>query len=130
DADQYELQYLRYYLEVVGKFQPHDAKDDVLLLACVFEKLADEVAQAYNVKASEIYRKMVTLSMTPVKLKKITFGKHFGKTFEQIAQEDRGYLKWLWNERKKARQASPLQKPKPLTQDEEDLEYTLRCYVS
>jgi len=129
DCNSHSLQYLRYYLEVQGTFNAHDAEDDVLLLACVFERLVDEVSQKYKIHETEgVYRKMIELSKTPVKLKKITFGKHKGKTFEEVAKNEMSYLQWLKRERKKTPTEQYLNRDKP-NQEEEDLDYTLRCYV-
>lgn len=132
DISNFSLQYLRYYLEVPGKFNAHDAKDDVLLLACVFEKLRDEVEEKYNVSGDFCIDKMVELSQVPVKMNIVPFGKHKGKTFEKVNAEHKVYLKWLKGERKKSCQEQFYKKPedrKPVTMEDEDLDYTLRCYI-
>jgi len=42
-------------------------------------------------------QKMVSLTTTPILIKKFRFGKHKGKSFEEVAKEDSGYLKWMLN---------------------------------
>ncbi|EOV2101874.1 TPA: exodeoxyribonuclease X [Klebsiella pneumoniae] len=40
-------------------------------------------------------REMREISASPSLLYRIRFGKHKGKTFEEVASEDKGYLRWL-----------------------------------
>jgi hypothetical protein len=38
---------------------------------------------------------MINVSINPLLLRRITYGKHNGKTYEQIAREDASYLTWI-----------------------------------
>lgn len=40
-------------------------------------------------------REMREISASPSLLYRIRFGKHKGKTFEEVSTEDKGYLRWL-----------------------------------
>ncbi|MFH0820589.1 MAG: hypothetical protein V1908_02335, partial [Candidatus Peregrinibacteria bacterium] len=52
--------------------------------------------------------------------KTFAFGKYRGKTFEEIAQNDMGYLNWLFNS----------ETSKPATEQNENLVYTLKFYLN
>ena len=39
--------------------------------------------------------KMVELTKTPILVKNFRFGKHKGKSLEEVAREDAGYLRWM-----------------------------------
>jgi DNA polymerase-3 subunit epsilon/exodeoxyribonuclease X len=38
---------------------------------------------------------MVELTNTPILVKTFRFGKHKGKTLQEVALEDAGYLRWM-----------------------------------
>ena len=63
---------------------------------------------------------MIELSNQPVLLRKFAFGKHAGKTFDEVRKEDRGYLCWLRD----------MEKMKPVHEQNEDLMYTLKFYLN
>ena len=46
-------------------------------------------------KAQWTIREMREISASPSLLYRMRFGKHKGKTFEEVATEDNGYLRWL-----------------------------------
>lgn len=107
DSESYQLQYLRYFLDLNVEAPAHDALGDIQVLEKLFDRLAGLVD--HNIE------KLLELTNTPVLLKTINFGKHKGKTFTEIAATDKGYLQWLLNEKSK----------NPTDQDE-DMIYTLR----
>jgi exodeoxyribonuclease X len=103
----YKLQYLRYALDIELEVPAHDALADVLVLEQLFE---------YLLKDSSI-EKMLEISKNPVLMKTFSFGKHNGKTLEEVASTDSGYLKWMLDQK--------LQNPV----GEEDWIYTLKHYL-
>lgn len=100
DFDSHRLQYLRYRLGLeVEAGGAHDAMGDVLVLEAVFEEIMGQMLVTQNVNGhDEAVALMQEWSVKPVLLHKFKFGKHFGKTFEQVAREDAGYLIWLARE--------------------------------
>jgi DNA polymerase III epsilon subunit-like protein len=113
----YKLQYLRYMLELEIEAVAHDALGDVLVLEKVFDYLLDEVQKKHGVDTDEAIKLMMEISSQPSLMKHINFGKHKGKTIEEVAKSDKGYLEWLYNEKKK----NPA--------DEADWLYTLEYYL-
>lgn len=92
DLESYSLQYLRYYLGLYknenGEHNiAHDALSDVYFLRDLFVYLRD------NSKLS--VENMITISREPAMIRNINFGKYAGKSLDDIAKEDRGYLEWL-----------------------------------
>lgn len=95
DIEQYKLQYLRYYFhcEFEQEINPHDAMDDTVVLKAVFEQLANLVQMKYGLDDLDaIHKKMQEISLRPVLLRRIGFGKHAGTAFKDIPRD---YLKWL-----------------------------------
>jgi len=128
DMVKHTLQYLRYYYDLeidLGDLAPHDALADIIVLEAVFKKLARSIQLKYSLTKEGTIKKMLEISMNPVMLKKITFGKYStakGATPEQqlisnIAKNDKSYLVWLLNEKRK----NP--------EGEEDFIYTLSHYL-
>jgi DNA polymerase III epsilon subunit-like protein len=130
---QYRLQYLRYYLDIDIEAEAHDALGDVLVLEKLFERLLDKIMkemedeaksseagspdasiEAFREKAIE---KMIEISSRPSIMNVFNFGKHSGKTVEEVAKIDRGYLDWMLTQKE--------QNP----DNEEDWIYTLRYYL-
>ncbi len=96
----YQLQYLRYLLELEVEADAHDAFGDVLVLEAVFERL---LAKMLKQKASEAeaLQEMVAISSRPMLFTTLRFGKHKGKRIEDVAKLDKGYLEWLLSEKRK-----------------------------
>lgn len=119
ESDSYKMQYLRYSLDLKVRGTAHDALGDVNVLIGLFDHLY-KVAEQYlgNSDSTAIIDKMITLSVLPISLKKLTFGKYFGKTFDEVKNIDKGYLRWL----KGAEEDK-------LKNRNEDLIYTLGQYV-
>jgi DNA polymerase III epsilon subunit-like protein len=93
--DRYNLQYLRYLLEIEIDAQAHDAMGDVLVLEKLFEYLKNRMISEYNLEENQVIKNMIEISSHPSLLRTFNFGKHLGKKIEDVAKVDRGYLEWL-----------------------------------
>ncbi len=104
DADekigQYRLQYLRYLLQIEIDATAHDAMGDVLVLEALFERLLDTMKEQEGSEEAALQR-MIAISSEPVLFTTFRFGKYRGKRIEEVAQNDKGYLTWLLNEKRK-----------------------------
>ncbi len=104
DEEAHRLQYFRYKMELYKEeekeasdlgivVKAHDAIGDVLVLKLLLSKLKQAVLEAYpNENPVE---KMLDLTNTPILVKSFRFGKHKGKTLQEVAHEDAGYLRWM-----------------------------------
>ncbi|MGB5965494.1 MAG: exonuclease domain-containing protein [Sulfurimonadaceae bacterium] len=105
DSEYHRLQYFRYSLELYKEeeieaaklgieLKAHDALGDVLFLKLLLTRLRETVQEKFpGVNPVE---KMVELTKEPVFITKpMRFGKHKGKTIQELALEDAGYLKWM-----------------------------------
>lgn len=120
DSEQYKLQYLRYSLNLNVEGLSHDAMGDVVVLESLFGHLKTVVKNKFSLNSDdEIFQKMLELTKMPVLLNTIMFGKYRGKTFEEISENDIGYLEWL--------HGSESQKSE--SDQNEDLVYTLSNYI-
>jgi DNA polymerase III epsilon subunit-like protein len=117
--DRYNLQYLRYLLDLDVEATAHDALGDVLVLEKLFERLYKKTQEEIKKGAGEdpIIEKMVEISSHPSLLRTFNFGKYNGKKIEEVAKVDRGYLEWLLAQKKNSNQT------------EEDWIYTLKHYL-
>jgi hypothetical protein len=71
----------------------HDAIGDVLVMKLLLSKLVTLAKQKYpNANPME---QLVSLSATPVMMKKFVFGKYVGLDIEDVASKDIGYIKWM-----------------------------------
>lgn len=113
----YNLQYLRYYLEIDIEATAHDAMGDVLVLKELFKRLFDKIKSQENCTDDEVIEKMIEISSQPSLIHQFTFGKYTGKRIEEVAQSDRGYLEWMLNQKLQSET------------DEEDWIYTLQYYL-
>jgi DNA polymerase III epsilon subunit-like protein len=106
--ERFNLQYLRYLLNLDVEAVAHDAMGDVLVLEKLFERLKNKIIdEAKSSEAgspdtsNEAFRenaaieKMIEISSHPSLLRSFSFGKHNGKKIEEVAKIDRGYLEWL-----------------------------------
>ena len=89
--DRYNLQYLRYLLEIEIDATAHDALGDVLVLEKLFERLKKKIMEEDSLSENEAIEKMIEISSHPSLFKSFKFGKHNGKKLEDIANIDRGY---------------------------------------
>lgn len=115
--EKYNLQYLRYLLEIEVEATAHDALGDVLVLEKLFERLQKKIMESENLDEAQAIEKMIEVSSHPSLLRVINFGKYNGKEIAQIAKVDRGYLEWLLNQKLESDQI------------DEDWIYTLRHYL-
>lgn len=113
---EYNLQYLRYYLDLDVPGNAHDAEGDVNVLYAVFQRLLAKVKETTGDEESAI-KKMIEISSTPSLYKKFNFGKHKDKAISEVAQSDRGYLEWLLKQKLES------------GDNDEDWIYTLHYYL-
>ncbi|MEI6660340.1 MAG: exonuclease domain-containing protein [bacterium] len=114
---QYKLQFLRYYLDIDIEADAHDALGDVLVLEKLFERLLDKVMKEYNLDKGSAIDKMIDISSKPSLMNSFAFGKHNGKTVEEVKNIDPGYLDWMLGQKE--------QNP----DNEEDWIYTLKHHL-
>ena len=93
--ERYNLQYLRYLLDIEIEATAHDALGDVLVLEKLFERLKNKLMQEEKLDEDSVLEKMIEISSHPSLLRSFSFGKHNGKTLEEVLKTDRGYLEWL-----------------------------------
>ena|SRR3989344_172590 len=93
--ERYNLQYLRYLLDLDVEATAHDALGDVLVLEKLFERLLKKLMSEENLTENQAIEKMIEISSHPSLLRSFNFGKHNGKKIEEVLATDRGYLEWL-----------------------------------
>lgn len=93
--ERYNLQYLRYLLDIEVEATAHDAMGDVLVLEKLFERLKKKIIEEEKLSESEAIDKMIEISSHPSLLHTFKFGKYNSKRIEEVMQTDRGYLEWL-----------------------------------
>ncbi len=93
--ERYNLQYLRYLLDLDVEATAHDAMGDVLVLEKLFERLKNKIIKENGLSEDETIEKMIEISSHPTLMKTFGFGKHNGKKIEEVLAIDRGYLEWL-----------------------------------
>lgn len=119
DWPSHKLQVIRYRLGIeIDAGNAHDALADVLVLERVFEAMVEEAKRQLKIsvhlcgsgdaedyadvgKMAErgaVIDAMLRWSREPSLLHAFTFGKHKGKTFQDVAVADPGYLRWLLGE--------------------------------
>lgn len=105
EEEAHRLQFFRYRLGLYKLEQAeadalgivvkaHDAIGDVLVLKLFLTELRKKLTERFgNVNPID---KMVELTQTPVLITKpLKFGKHKGKTLNEIVMSDKGYLSWM-----------------------------------
>lgn len=114
----YNLQYLRYLLEIEVEATAHDALGDVLVLEKFFEYLKNRMMKEENIRETDAIERMLEISSHPSLLHTFKFGKYNGKRIEDVVRVDRGYLEWLLEQK--------------LNGDgiDEDWIYTLKYYLN
>lgn len=115
----YNLQFLRYYLELDVEAQAHDALGDIKVLEALFDRLLKKMIEKMGGDNAEenAIAKMIEISSHPSILRNFSFGKHIGKNIEDVLKTDRGYLEWLYEQKKNS------------DQNEEDWLYTLTHFL-
>ncbi|MFA6158052.1 MAG: exonuclease domain-containing protein [Candidatus Paceibacterota bacterium] len=112
----YNLQYLRYYLDLDVAGSAHDAEGDVNVLYAVYQRLFAKV-RAQEASDEAAIAKMIDISGKPSLFRTFNFGKHMGKRLEDVAKTDRNYLEWLLGQKLAS------------GEDDEDWIYTLKFYL-
>ncbi|MEK7071478.1 MAG: exonuclease domain-containing protein [Patescibacteria group bacterium] len=125
--ERYNLQYLRYLLEIEIDATAHDALGDVLVLEKLFERLKNKIIEEAspvaglrpreNLSEADALERMMEISSHPSLLGTFRFGKYNGKKVEEVLQIDRGYLEWLLSQKLNGDGA------------DEDWIYTLKYYL-
>ncbi len=113
---EYNLQYLRYYLDLDVPGNAHDAEGDVNVLHAVFERLLAKVKETTGDEELAI-KKMIEISSVPSLYKKFNFGKYKDKALSEVVNNDRGYLEWLLKQKRES------------GEDDVDWMYTLEYYL-
>ena len=102
----YNLQYLRYFLDLEVDAKAHDALGDILVLEALFQRLYAKIKEQ-EFRAPE--QEMVNISNNPVLIPRMPFGKHAGMLFSEVPRD---YLEWLSG-----------------TELDEDMAYTVQKYL-
>ncbi|OGI60063.1 hypothetical protein A2641_02730 [Candidatus Nomurabacteria bacterium RIFCSPHIGHO2_01_FULL_37_25] len=98
----YNLQYLRYLLDLDVEAQAHDAFGDVLILEKLFERLKKKLIEQEKINEDKAIERMIEISSKPLLIRTLNFGKYKGKKVEEVLQIDRGWLEWLLREKEKS----------------------------
>lgn len=115
--DKYNLQYLRYLLDLDVEAVAHDAMGDVLVLEKLFERLKKKIKDEEKLSDDEIIEKMIEISSHPSLFHTFKFGKYNGQRIADVAKTDKGYLEWLLAQKENSGSL------------EEDWIYTLKHYL-
>ena len=121
-TDSHSLQALKYKLRLeqtlLNDATAHDAAGDVAVLYELFKylkrKVVDDGTIAAQRDADRALDDYLLKSCEPSLMDVITFGKHKGMKFEDVAKHHMDYLRWLWDQ--------PSQK-------DPDLTFTVRHYL-
>jgi DNA polymerase-3 subunit epsilon/exodeoxyribonuclease X len=109
----YKLQTFRYVLfskadeaQMASKYgadiKAHNAIGDVIILKMFFNELLKKVEQEHsNFSLEESLEYLSELSKKPVLIKTFAFGKYKGKLIKDVAEQDIGYINWLYGDIKK-----------------------------
>ncbi len=96
---QHKLQYLRYYLDIEIEAAAHDALGDVLVLEKLFERLLTAIKKEKDCDDEQALQEMIEISSKPSLMYSFSFGKHSGRTVEDVAKTDKSYLEWFLNQK-------------------------------
>lgn len=113
---EYNLQYLRYYLELNIEGNAHEAKDDVLVLEALFARLYKKMLEKAG-SHEEAILKMLQITTDPSLFMLFPFGKHRGRKIDEVVISDRSYVEWL------------LEKKLENPTEEEDWIFTLKYHL-
>lgn len=121
EIPRYALQYLRYYFDLeVSEATAHSALGDVRVLVALYEFLFAKMFVVMQDEA-KVIEEMLTLSAKPIMFRMFTFGKYNGRTIQEVANEDQGYIAWLLNQKIMNRENGE--------DDDENWIYTLDHYL-
>lgn len=113
---EYNLQFLRYYLDLEVDGHAHDAEGDVNVLYAVFQRLLQKMIESCGDRETAI-QKMIEISAKPSIFTIFNFGKHKDKRIEDVVKTDKKYLEWLLDDKIKS------------GGQDEDWIYTLRHFL-
>lgn len=113
---EYNLQYLRYYLELDVEGNAHEAKNDVLVLEALFGRLYKKMVEKMG-SHEEAVLKMLKITTEPSLFMLFPFGKHRGRKIDEVVISDRSYVEWL------------LEKKLESPEGEEDWIFTLKYHL-
>lgn len=113
---EYNLQFLRYFLDLEVEGHSHDAEDDVKVLEVLFKRLLSKIMEEIPDKEKAI-EKMIEISSRPSLFTKFTFGKYKDRKVDEILKNDRKYLEWLLGSKMENEE------------NDEDWIYTLKYYL-
>ena len=115
DLPNHKLQSLRYRWGVkIDEAKAHDASGDVMVLEKVFDYMLQDYISKNNITENEAIEKFIEITSEPNLLRRITFGKYKGESFEDLKNNDFSYLEWVNNE---------------FRDKNEDLAFTLNHYL-
>ena len=111
---QYNLQYLRYFLDLRVEATAHDALGDILVLEKLFDRIHARIKNECPENSKE---EMIRISNVPILIARMPFGKHKGMRAISMGtllmrEIPTDYLEWLHG-----------------TELDEDMEHTLRYYL-
>lgn len=96
---EYNLQYLRYYLDLdVEDANAHSADGDVKVLCALFDRLLAKMLKEGITKEKAI-TEMLDVSSRPSLFRLFNFGKYKDKKIEEVVKTDRSYLQWMLDKR-------------------------------
>lgn len=96
---EYNLSYLRYYLELdVEDALAHSAEGDVKVLHALFNRLLAKMIKE-GLTEEKAIAEMLDISSRPSLFKLFNFGKYKGQKIEEVVKTDRGYLQWMLDKR-------------------------------
>lgn len=113
---EYNLQFLRYFLELEVDGNPHEAESDVRVMEAIFQRQLEKLKTEFGSEEAAI-EEMVEISARPTLLLKFNFGKYNGESVEDVAKTNPDYLQWL------------LRQKEENNKDDEDWIYTLKYYL-
>ena len=118
DAPNFKNQTLRYWLNLdLPRNGAHRALEDATVTAHILARMLSE----------RTVNELLELSGKPVLLEKVSFGKHYGKQWNQVPAD---YLNWIWREmagRETLRKAGLSLQPSNF--DDQDLIFTVKTYL-
>lgn len=95
---EYNLQFLRYFLDLEIEGNAHDAEGDVRVLIGVFERLFTKMRE--NLDTDEaVIKEMIEVSARPTLFSLFNFGKYKGVEIAEVVKSDKGYLEWLLSQK-------------------------------
>ena len=107
---EYNLQFLRYFLDLEIEGHAHDAEGDVRVLEGVFNRLYTKLPDI---------EEMIKISSRPTLFKNFIFGKYKGQSIAEVIKTDRRYMEWLLSQMTASEQDT-----------DEDWIFTLKHYLN